>query len=93
MKGRALSRRDAALSRADRAHRFFENTISMQWVCSSTSLPRAGASIQFMLDHRKVPMDGTYTGGVFRSHWSTYDVGCVHSWCASDITPFVARLP
>lgn len=62
----------------------------MQWVCSSASLPHAGAPIQFMLDHREVPMDGTYSGGVFRSRWSTYEVGCVHSWCASDINPFVA---
>ncbi|MEO7062396.1 MAG: hypothetical protein ABI082_01305 [Dokdonella sp.] len=63
--------------------------MSRQWVRSSASLPHAGASIQFMIDDRKVPMEGTYAGGVFRSRWCTYDVGCVNSWCASDDSPQV----
>ena len=64
--------------------------MSIQWIPSSASLPHAGAPIQFMLDDRNVPMEGTYDGGNFRSRWCTYDVGCVKSWRASDISPQAA---
>ena len=39
-----------------------------------------------MLDDRKVPIEGTYAGGTFRSRWCTYDVGCVNSWRVLDLS-------
>ncbi len=62
----------------------------MQWIPCSASLPHDGDPIHFQLDDRKVPMDGTYTRGVFRSRWSEYDVSRVHLWSALNIDSIVA---
>jgi hypothetical protein len=67
--------------------------MQMQWVSCSASLPRDGDSIHFQLDDRKVPMDGTYTRGVFHSRWSEYDVSRVHFWSALNINSIVAAAP
>ena len=63
--------------------------MSMPWISSFTSLPRTGSRVRFVIDDRKIPMEGTYDGGVFRSRWGEYDVGCVHVWCALDTHPIV----
>lgn len=51
-----------------------------QWIASSTALPHDGDSVEFVLDGRKVPLDGTYTRQTFQSRWSGYDVQRVRTW-------------
>ena len=55
-----------------------------QWVRSSTALPRDGQPIEFVLDHREVPIGGTYAGSIFRSRWTNYEVERVGSWRLAD---------
>jgi hypothetical protein len=50
------------------------------WVASSTSLPPEGQVVEFLLDDRCVPMDGTYAHTSFHSRWTDYDVGRVRTW-------------
>lgn len=56
-------------------------------VCTTTELPRDGASLRFLLDDRTAPIHGTYSAGMFRSRWATYDTARVSEWCAIDINP------
>jgi hypothetical protein len=53
---------------------------STRWIASSTALPHDGDSVEFVLDGRKVPLDGTYTRQTFNSRWSGYDVQRVRTW-------------
>jgi hypothetical protein len=63
-----------------------------QWILSSTSLPRAGKPVYFLLVDRNVPMHGTFANGVFHAHWAEYGAERVESWCAdeSQIAPIEA---
>ena len=54
------------------------------WVASSASLPPEGQIVEFLLDDRSVPMDGTYARSSFHSRWTDYDVGRVRTWRSSD---------
>ena len=54
--------------------------MSAQWVASSTALPHDGESVEFVLDGRKIPIDGNYTRQTFQSRWSGYDVQRVRAW-------------
>ena len=54
--------------------------MSIEWVPSSAALPREGASVEFVLDGRKVPMDGRYVHQSFQSRWSEYDIQRVRTW-------------
>jgi hypothetical protein len=53
---------------------------SAQWIPSSTALPHDGDAVEFVLDGRKVPLDGTYTRQTFNSRWSGYDIQRVRTW-------------
>jgi hypothetical protein len=55
-----------------------------QWIASSSALPHDGDSVEFVLDGRKIPLDGTYTGQTFTSRWSGYDVQRVRTWRVLD---------
>jgi hypothetical protein len=57
---------------------------SAQWIASSTALPHDGDSVEFVLDGRKVPLDGTYKRQTFTSRWSGYDVQRVRTWRVVD---------
>ena len=60
------------------------------WVASSAALPPQGQIVEFLLDDRSIPMDGTYAGSSFRSRWTVYDVGRVRTWrtsCAPPLPP------
>jgi len=61
--------------------------MSAQWVTSATGLPRQGESVEFMLDGRSVPMDGTYDRQTFRSRWTGYDIQRVRTWRPADANP------
>ncbi|MEO5625038.1 MAG: hypothetical protein ABIQ70_03385 [Dokdonella sp.] len=61
-----------------------------QWVSCSASLPHDGDPIHFQLSDRDVPLDGTYTNGVFHSRWSDYDVGRVRLWSSLNIDAIMA---
>jgi len=50
------------------------------WIRSSNGLPCEGQQIEFVLDHRNVAMEGTYTRQAFHSHWAEYTVDRVRSW-------------
>ena len=70
--------------------------MSAQWVTSATGLPRQGESVEFMLDGRSVPMDGTYDRQTFRSRWTGYDIQRVRTWRLADAKcaeAHPARLP
>jgi hypothetical protein len=54
--------------------------MSTSWVRSSVALPRDGEPVEFVIDHREVAIDGTYTGQIFRSRWTSYDVERVTAW-------------
>ena len=58
--------------------------MSTDWVASSTGLPNEGASVEFVLDHRNVAIDGTYTRQVFHSRWSGYEVERVRTWRSAE---------
>ena len=53
--------------------------MSTQWVASSTALPQDGACVEFVLDGRKILIDGNYTRQTFQSRWSGYDA-TVRAW-------------
>lgn len=70
--------------------------MSVSWISTAASLPRSGAAILFVLDHREGPMIGTYAQGVFHSRWSDYDVDNVRLWRASNVStvaPMTAANP
>ena len=75
--------------------RFVDGTTDMQpqWILSSTSLPRTGRPVYFLLLDRSVPMHGTFANGVFHAHWADYDAERVESWCADESTPAPIELP
>jgi hypothetical protein len=50
------------------------------WVQSSIALPHEGQSVEFVLDHREVALDGTYARQIFRSRWTAYEVARVGAW-------------
>lgn len=50
------------------------------WIKSSTGLPCEGQQIEFLLDYRRVALEGSYTHDVFHSHWAQYTVDRVCSW-------------
>jgi len=54
--------------------------MSSDWVRSSSALPRDGESVEFVLDGRHVPLDGTYVHQTFQSRWSGYDIQRVCTW-------------
>ncbi len=54
------------------------------WVRSSTALPYEGQSVEFVLDDRKIAIDGTYAGQTFWSRWTKYDLERVGSWRLTD---------
>jgi hypothetical protein len=54
------------------------------WVRSSTSLPREGQPVEFVLDDREIAIDGTYAGQTFWSRWTKYDLERVGSWRLTD---------
>jgi hypothetical protein len=56
-------------------------SMNANWIHSSTKLPREGQQIEFMLDHRNAPLQGTYSQQSFHSRWAEYDVERVGSWC------------
>jgi hypothetical protein len=58
--------------------------MSTHWVASSTALPHEGDCVEFVLDGRSVPMDGTYEHQTFQSRWSDYDVQRVRTWRSAD---------
>ena len=63
-----------------------------RWIRSSTALPRDGQPVEFVLDHRNIAIEGTYTKCIFRSGWTSYDIGRVREWrigasCSDDFAP------
>jgi len=66
--------------------------MSAQWVTSATGLPHQGESVEFMLDGRSVPMDGTYDRQTFKSRWTGYDVQRVRTWRLADANSAEARV-
>lgn len=58
--------------------------MSSKWIASSTALPPDGAPVEFVLDGRAVPMDGTYVQQTFKSRWTGYDVQRVRTWRSVD---------
>jgi len=58
---------------------------SAQWIASSTSLPHDGDAVEFVLDGRKIPIDGTYASQTFNSRWSGYDIQRVRTWRVMDV--------
>ena len=52
----------------------------------NSGLPLEGQSVEFMLDDRKVPIDGTYASQAFQSRWSGYALDRVRSWRCADMT-------
>jgi hypothetical protein len=67
--------------------------MSAQWVTSATGLPHQGESVEFMLDGRSVPMDGTYDRQTFRSRWTGYDIQRVRTWRLADANSAEAHTP
>jgi hypothetical protein len=67
--------------------------MSTQWVTSATGLPHQGESVEFMLDGRSVPMDGTYDRQTFRSRWTGYDIQRVRTWRLADANSAEAHIP
>lgn len=61
--------------------------MSIEWVTSSAALPHDGDCVEFVLDGREVPLDGTYRHQAFQSRWSEYDVQRVRSWRRADAQP------
>ena len=59
--------------------------MSAEWVASSAALPHDGEPVEFVLDGRKVAMDGTYARQTFQSRWSGYDVQRVRTWRPADV--------
>ncbi len=60
------------------------------WIRSAAALPRAGQPVEFLIDHRDIAIDGTYSGQVFCSRWTRYDVERVSAWRLADL-PLVNR--
>lgn len=58
--------------------------MSTTWVASSSRLPHDGDAVEFVLDGRRIPIDGTYAQQLFKSRWSGYDVQRVRTWRSSD---------
>jgi hypothetical protein len=54
------------------------------WMSASLSLPGAGASVDFLLLGRRVPLCGTFSDGSFRARWADYNAGRVESWMPSE---------
>jgi hypothetical protein len=50
------------------------------WVRSSTALPREDQPVEFVLDNRNAAIEGTYTGRIFQSRWTSYDIERVRAW-------------
>jgi hypothetical protein len=59
--------------------------MTSDWVASSAALPHDGESVEFVLDGRQVPMDGTYVHQTFKSRWSGYDIQRVRTWRPADM--------
>jgi|GEM_PF-2582533 len=53
----------------------------------NSGLPHEGQSVEFLLDDRKIPIDGTYARQAFQSRWSGYPLDRVRSWRSADMTP------
>lgn len=47
---------------------------------NSTNRPAEGALTAFLLDDRRVWIDGIYTAGAFRSRWGHYDWSRIRAW-------------
>ena len=52
----------------------------------NSGLPVEGQSVEFLLDDRSVPIDGTYARQAFQSRWSGYALGRVRAWRSADLT-------
>jgi hypothetical protein len=55
------------------------------WIPSSIALPPEGQPVEFVLDHRQIAIEGTYTRQVFRSRWTSYEVERVGTWRLADL--------
>ncbi|MBA8886842.1 hypothetical protein FHW12_001033 [Dokdonella fugitiva] len=55
------------------------------WIPSSIALPHEGQPVEFVLDHRQIAIEGTYTRQVFRSRWTSYEVERVGTWRLADL--------
>lgn len=58
--------------------------MSSQVFTKPTGLPREGQPVEFVLDGRDVPINGTYAEHTFRSRWSGYEIGSVRAWRYAD---------
>ena len=58
--------------------------MSIEWIASSAALPPEGKSVEFVLDGRKVAIEGTYMRQIFQSRWSGYDIHRVPTWRLAD---------
>lgn len=56
------------------------SSMDANWNHSSKLLPSEGQQIEFLLDHRRVAMEGTYNRQAFHSSWAEYTVDRVRSW-------------
>ncbi len=64
-----------------------------EWIFSSTFLPFAGDSVEFMLEEREQPIHGTFVNGVFHSRWADYEIDRVQSWRAAEADPSLEAMP
>ena len=58
---------------------------TMEWIDSSAALPPEGEPVEFLLDGRNVPIEGTYARQTFQSRWSGYEIRRVRSWHRTDM--------
>lgn len=54
--------------------------MGLEWTFTSTSMPSDGMEVEFLPEHRSLPMSGIYRQGVFVSRWSQYEAACVREW-------------
>lgn len=57
--------------------------VDISWIPSATVLPTRGTHIQFFVDRREVPLNGSFADGVFQSRWAGYEVERVKLWRTS----------
>jgi len=67
-----------------------ETSMSIEWIASSSGLPREGEPVEFVLDGRDVALDGTYVHQLFKSRWSGYEVDRVRTWRSSELQEHAA---
>ena len=58
-----------------------------QWIYSSSFVPYTGEPIEFRLEEREQPINGTYADDVFHSRWADYGRSRVGSWRSLNEAP------